>query len=282
MGTYVRPDCLANALACRAGGAGVLAGGTDYWPARVGLVGCPSGSATVLDLSGLGELRAITEFRSETRIGGLATWTDIAEAALLPQLRALQMAAVEVGGRQIQNRGTIGGNLCNASPAADGVPALLALDAEVELASVRGSRRLKLEDFLLGPRQTALLPDELLIAVVVPKPAGDVRSHFIKLGARRYQLISIVMVAGVLERKSGRVVKARLAVGSCSAVAQRLPELEAALKGRTCDATLGDGVTPSHLSALAPIDDIRSDAAYRREAALVLARRLLAELGGGP
>jgi CO/xanthine dehydrogenase FAD-binding subunit len=175
----------------------------------------------------------------------------------------------------VQNRGTLVGNLCNASPAADGVPPLLALDAGIELASLGGVRRLALGDFLRGNRQTALTPGEIATAVIVPKSGPDSRARFEKLGARAYLVISIVMVAAVIEAEAGCIARARIAIGACSAVAQRLPGLEAALVGLPL-AAAASLPTPDHLAALAPIDDVRATAAYRRQAALVLLRRALA------
>ena len=154
---------------------------------------------------------------------------------------------------QIQNAGTLAGNLCNASPAADGVPALLVLDAEVELASAAGTRRLALADFILGNRKTARRPGELVTAVRIPKASAAGRSHFVKLGARRYLVISIVMAAARLAvDEAGLVSEAAIAVGACSAVAQRLPALEAALLGEPADATLAERVEAGHLAGLAP------------------------------
>src|SRR4029453_5476671 len=122
--------------------------------------------------------------------------------------------------------------------------------------------------------------DEIVTAILVPKPRAAARSHFLKLGARRYLVISIVMVAGVVETDAaGTIAAARLAIGSCSAVPQRLPALETALAGRPLDAA-GDLVAPAHLAHLAPIDDIRGSAAYRQQAALALTRDLLTQLAG--
>ncbi len=191
----------------------------------------------------------------------------------------MQQAAREIGGRQIQNRGTIGGNLCNASPAADGAPPLLALDAAVELASVSGVRAVALSEFLVAPRQTALDETEVLTALLIPQPHREAVSHFIKLGARKYQLISIVMGALVLRIEAGQVAHIALAIGACSPVARRLPALEAHLRGKPA-ADLEGHVTAAHLAPLAAIDDVRADAAYRRDAALVVVRRLLAAARG--
>jgi CO/xanthine dehydrogenase FAD-binding subunit len=269
---------LAEALALREGGAQVIAGGTDFYPARVGRPLYDRDVACVLDLTALPDLRGFREGPDEYRIGALTSWTDIAEAPLPAQFYCLQAAAREVGGRQIQNRGTIGGNLCNASPAADGVPALLALGAEVELASRAGKRRLPLDEFILGPRKVALRPDEIATAILVPKPKGEAHSSFVKLGARKYLVISIVMAAGYLEIIGSRISNARIAVGACSPVARRLPALEAALRGEVAISNLARLVRPEHLAPLAPIDDVRASAEYRAEAALTVVQRLLAEL----
>jgi CO/xanthine dehydrogenase FAD-binding subunit len=274
---YARPRALDEALALRESGAQVIAGGTDFYPARVGRPLYDRDIACVLDLTGLPELRGIREEARQFRIGALTSWTEIAEAPLPAQFFCLQAAAREVGGRQIQNRGTLGGNLCNASPAADGVPALLALGAEVELLSRAGRRSLALSEFILGPRKIALRPDEIASAILIPKPKGAAHSSFVKLGARKYLVISIVMAAGCLDVAGSRIAEARIAVGSCSPVAQRLPALEAALKGKVVS-NLARVVQPEHLAPLKPIDDVRASAEYREEAALVVVRRLLAEL----
>jgi CO/xanthine dehydrogenase FAD-binding subunit len=275
---YARPKALDEALALRQSGAQIVAGGTDFYPARVGKPLYDRDVACVLDLTGLRDLRGIHDEGAQVRIGALTSWTAIAEAALPAQFYCLQAAAREVGGRQIQNRGTIGGNLCNASPAADGVPALLALGAEIELLSGAGRRQLPLSDFILGPRQIDLRADEIASAILIPKPKGAAHSSFVKLGARKYLVISIVMAAGYLDVVGSRIVDARIAVGSCSPTARRLPALEAALKGEVAISNLARLVKPEHLAPLAPIDDVRGSADYRQEAALVVLKRLLTEL----
>jgi CO/xanthine dehydrogenase FAD-binding subunit len=276
---YARPRALDEALALRKSGAQIIAGGTDFYPTRVGRPLYDRDVACVLDLTALSALRGIRETADQYRIGALTTWTDIAEAPLPAQFYCLQAAAREVGGRQIQNRGTIGGNLCNASPAADGVPALLALGAEIELLSRGAKRRLALSDFILGPRRIALRADEIAAALLIPKPKGAAHSSFVKLGARKYLVISIVMAAGYLDVAGSRIAEARIAVGSCSPVARRLPALEAALKGELAISDLTRLVKPEHLAPLQPIDDVRASAEYREEAALVVVKRLLSELG---
>jgi CO/xanthine dehydrogenase FAD-binding subunit len=191
----------------------------------------------------------------------------------------LKLAAREIGGIQIQNAGTIAGNVCNASPAADSLPSLLALDAEVELASLDGQRRLPIAEFVTGNRRTLRRPDELVTALLIPNLGGDTRSDFMKLGGRKYLVISIVMVAAVLELDGKRIERARIAVGACSEIARRLPALETTLAGQPLDGALGQSVKPEHIAGLSPIDDLRASAAYRRKAALVLLRRSLDRLG---
>jgi len=273
MADYLRPTSLDEALQALARPWTVLAGGTDFYPARVG----PAIDENVLDIGGIAALRGITAGPDGWRLGATTTWSELLEAELPPLFGGLKQAAREIGGRQIQNAATIAGNLCNASPAADGVPPLLALDAVVELAGRAGTRHLPLASFITGNRRTVLAPGELLVAIHVPRPAGEARSAFLKLGARRYLVISIAMAAATLEIEGGRVVAARIAVGACSAVAQRLPALEAALLGATVD-SLATSVEVSQLEPLSPIDDVRGSAAYRREAAVTLLRRLLAGL----
>ena len=266
---YLRPHTLDEALQTLNRGARVLAGATDLLPAagETGLVG------SFVDVSRIAALRGISREDDFLRIGGATTWSEIARAKLPPAFGALQGAAREIGAVQIQNRGTLAGNLCNASPAADGAPPLLILDAEVELASPRGLRRLALPRFLLGARKTALDADEILTAILCPNPSPQGRSAFFKLGARRYLVISIAMVAVGLEIVDGAVREARVAVGACSAVAVRLPAAEARLTGAPVNDALGDLLLAEDFTALAPIDDIRAGAEYRRAAALELTRR---------
>jgi CO/xanthine dehydrogenase FAD-binding subunit len=273
---YLRPASLDEALAALANSKlTVLAGGTDYFPARVG----KPIDDDILDISGIASLRGIRDEGNYWRIGATTTWNDIIVAELPPLFDGLELAAREIGGVQIQNSGTVAGNLCNASPAADGVPPLLALDARVEIADAGGSASVALADFIVGNRKTLLRPHQLLTAILIPKPAHAARSHFAKLGARKYLVVSIVIVAATLEVEAGRVRAARVAVGAASAVAQRLPLLEAALIGQTCDASLGEQVKAEHLLPLAPIDDVRASGEYRLDAALTLARRVLNHIG---
>ena len=168
----------------------LVAGGTDFFPAK----GRAPVTRDILDISRLSGLRGLDwQANDSLRIGATTTWTDIIRTKLPPGFDALKAAAREVGSVQIQNAGTIAGNLCNASPAADGVPPLLTLETTVEIAGPNGSRRLALPDFILGPRQTALEDGELVVALHVPPLPAGARAAFHKLGARKYLVISITM-----------------------------------------------------------------------------------------
>ncbi len=258
--------------------AAVIAGGTDWFPAQ----GQRPLKGDLVDITRVPELRGISRDTGDKggwRIGGATTWTDVIRADLPPAFDGLKAAAREVGSIQIQNAGTIAGNLCNASPAADGVPPLLTLGAVVELASTAGTRRMALSDFLKGPRQTARMPGEVLTALHVPDLPEAAQGAFLKLGAREYLVISIAMAAVVVTLDQGRIVQAAVAVGSCSATAQRLPALEGDLAGRRAQDVLdaGAGIIASrHLAPLSPIADVRGSAEYRLEAAGTLCARALA------
>lgn len=273
---YSIPTDLHDALVALAAGARPIAGGTDLY-ASLG-EGLPKGD--LVDLTRIGGLGGIGHTGNGWRIGATATWSQIARADLPPAFAALQQAAREVGALQVQNAGTIGGNLVNASPAADGVVPLLLLDAEVEVTSLGATRHLPLSEFLVGPRQTALRQGEVLRAIHLPAPPAG-RSAFAKLGSRAYLVISFVMVAALLELDRGVIRTARIAVGACSPVARRLSALEEALTGQDV-ALLGESlqITATHLAPLAPIDDLRADAAYRLDAARVLVRRALLQAAG--
>jgi len=277
MASYYRPRELHEALAVLGnGGCTVLAGGTDYYPARVE----HSMPGDVLDISAISALRRIEVTAEHFRIGAGVTWSDLIRADLPACFDGLKLAGREIGGVQIQNAGTIAGNICNASPAADGMPNLLALEAVVELTSKDRLRHVPIGEFVTGNRRTQCQPQELMTGILVPRRFAGARSSFMKLGARRYLVISIVMVAAVVESRQGKVARARIAVGSCSEVACRLTELEAALVGLPTDQTMVKAATPRHLAPLTPIDDVRASAAYRREAALVLVQRALSALQG--
>ncbi len=251
----------------------ILAGGTDYYP---GLRSEPP-KGQVLDISKLDDLRGIKRADDHYRVGALTTWSEIAAASLPPAFHALQQAALEVGSVQIQNRATIAGNLCNASPAADGVPPLLALDASVELRAQSATRVLTLQEFLRGYRLTAKKRDELVSAILIPTAALKGVSAFRKLGARKYLVISIGMVAAKLVVEDNIITDAAVAIGACSEVAQRLPAVEQLIIGESAEAHVVAAINPSHLPQIKPISDIRASAEYRYDAAVELVRRTLTD-----
>lgn len=251
----------------------IVAGGTDFYP------GLRDRAVTepVMDITAIAGLRGIARDGDTWRIGALATWSDLIAADLPPAFDALKLAAREVGSVQIQNRATIVGNLCNASPAADGVPPLLNLDASVELMSSDGRRQLPLAQFIRGNRVTACRPDEIVTAITLPAASAMGRSDFLKLGVRKYLVISIVMVATRIERTADDTLGGvAVAVGACSEVSTRLPGLEQALVGRPATIDLRSAVLPNHFAPLAPIDDVRASRGYRMHAARELVCRSLA------
>ncbi len=276
--TYARPETLREAVDWLAANKAVIAAGCTDLFAMTANQTLPG---PVLDITAIPELSGITRTSEGWRIGASTKWSAFARADLPPAFEALKLAAREVGSIQIQNSGTIGGNLCNASPAADGVPPLLVLDAQVEITGVTGARRMKLADFITGPRRTALQPGDLLTAILIPEAATSGRSHFLKLGARKSLVISIVMVAARLVVENGVVQSAAIAVGSCSPVATRLPALEAALAG--VEAAKAESIVSDALlaDALSPISDVRADDAYRRDAARELVARVISSLAQG-
>ena len=266
--TYFAPETLDDALAhLDTTATSIVAGGTDFFPAL------GTAPQAILDVRRIKGLRGIAPDHAGWRIGAATTWSDVINADLPAAFDGLKQAAREVGSQQIQNTGTLAGNLVNASPAADGVPPLLALGAQVELASVRGVRVLPLSEFITGVRQTALQAGEMVTAILIPPQPDHARAAFSKLGSRKYLVISTAMVAAVIARDAqGRIDHARVAVGACSPVAQRLPVLETDLIGTTTDVQ----ITAAHLSPLAPISDLRGSGEYRLDAATELIRRTIA------
>lgn len=260
---YAKPTTLDAALALLAEGKWrILAGGTDFYPA----LGNRPHREDVLDINGLCELRGIAETPGYIVIGARTSWTDLIRHELPAAFDGLKFAAREVGSVQIQNMATVAGNLCNASPAADSVPPLFTLDAEVEIRSAAASRFLPLDRFILGNRRTSLEQGEMVTAIRIPRQSAAGTSGFFKLGARRYLVISIAMAAARLVISNGMIEQAAIAVGSCSAVARRLAGVETALRGIAV-ADIPAAIASAEISELAPIDDVRASADYRSEAA---------------
>ena len=268
---YLSPTRLEDALQMLATHVpSVIAGGTDWYPAQ----GEAPVKCDLLDVTRIEGLRGIARSDAGWRIGGASTWSDIIAADLPPAFDGLKAAAREVGSVQIQNAGTVAGNLCNASPAADGVPPLLMLDAVVELQSAQGTRVLPLDQFLTGVRQTALGVDELVCAILIPEVSATRKSAFMKLGARKYLVISIAMVAVSFELENSVLRDMRIAVGACSPVALRLRGLERAVEGQALESVEGI-VRDADLSMLSPIDDVRGSEVYRLDVVRSLIMRAI-------
>jgi CO/xanthine dehydrogenase FAD-binding subunit len=247
----------------------VVAGGTDVFAAL------KPGAApeSILDVTRIAGLRGITKDQGGWRIGATTRWSDIIRADLPACFDGLAQAAREVGSLQIQNAGTLAGNLCNASPAADGVPPLLTLGAQVEIRSAAAQRRLPLSEFVTGVRRVALRDGELVTAIHIPRQPAHAVSAFEKLGGRRYLVISIAMCAVVIGcDDTGRIDHARIAVGACSPVAMRLRALEADTLGRHPEDI---AVRPEHLAPLSPIGDMRGSAEYRLDVVAEQIRRAI-------
>ena len=282
----VTPGTLDEALAAvDQPGARPVAGGTDL------LIELARGEhpelATLVDLSRVAGLDSVTDDDGILVIGALVTHNRVVADPLLRRGAApLVQACREIGSPQLRNRATVAGNLVTASPANDTISALLALDAEVRVASVRGARRIPLAEFHTGLRRTALQPGELVTAVAFPALTGPWRANFLKLGLRRAQAISVVhlAVAARLEPGTGEpdeppvVAEARVAVGSVAPTVVRLAEVEAALAGATLDPATIERAAGLARSSVDPIDDLRGTASYRRRLVAEMTSRSLAAL----
>ncbi len=272
---YAQPTSLDDALKLAGQAqARFVMGGTDFFPAHG--EGVPD--ADIIDLSRVVGLRDLEIQRDTIRIGAGVTWTDVIKSNLPPAFDALKAAGQEVGSVQIQNAGTVVGNICNASPAADGVPPLLTLDAEVLLLGPRGVRNLPLSQFIQGPRQTQLAKGELVTGLRIPTPKPRMVSSFLKLGSRKYLVISIAMVAVCLRVTRDKIADLRVSVGACSPVARRLTRLEMRLTGQPVHILAEPGVVNAQdLASLSPIDDVRGSAIYRLDAVQALIQRALVD-----
>ena len=274
------PSTLAEAYQLLGSGDGwqPIAGGTDLMVQITGeLAPAP---ARVLDIWRLDELRGIELAENQLTIGALTTYTQIRQSAeCRAQLPALMQAAATIGAAQIQNRGTLGGNIVNASPAGDTLPVLLAVDAEFVLGSARGERSVAAAAFWPAYRRTARAPDELLLSVVIPLPAGR-QVRFRKVGTRRAQAISKVVMALAWREDGGVWRDVRLALGSVAATPIRARDTEAVLEGAAPRQQTADHAADSLAAEIHPIDDVRSTADYRRAVAARVLHRLLRDEGG--
>ncbi len=268
---YFAPESLGDALTAAADGAKIVGGCTDFYPALA-----PGKMPTdIVDITRVREMRQIAKCVDGWRIGAAVTWAEIAAYPMPTYLRCLQQAAVTVGSVQIQNSATIGGNICNASPAADGIPPLLVLDAKLEIQSQSANRTIPLAEFITGVRRVDLSPGELLTAIIIPKVTSPSGSSFVKLGSRKFLVISIAMASALVAVRDRRLDDVRIAVGSCAPTAVRLPLLEQKLCGLPVNAVAGYRILSAHLAALTPISDMRGTVEYRFMAAGELCRRAI-------
>ncbi|HEY3359954.1 MAG TPA: FAD binding domain-containing protein [Polyangia bacterium] len=272
---FFAPTTLAEAIARVAEGAVPLAGGTDLlidWERR-------PHPQSVCDLARVPGLRGVEERAGRLWLGALVTHGEIVRAPLLGAAAPLLVeAARSIGAVQVRARGTVGGNIANASPAADVATALLALEAEVELHGPAGPRAVALGDFAFGPRRTARREGELITGVSFPRPGGEVQGYE-KLGLRAAQAISVVSLAVRLRLGAGGVERAVFALGSVAPTAIRAPRAEAALAGRPLDAAAVAAAAAALCATATPIDDVRASAEYRRAMAGALLERFVERAG---
>jgi CO/xanthine dehydrogenase FAD-binding subunit len=268
------PASLADALALLKNEPGVwkpFAGGTDL---MVLLEAGRLPHRNYINIWGLDELRGVEANDDHVTLGALTTYTGVQTNPILrDEFPMLCQAASETGGLAIQNRGTLGGNIINASPAADSPPALLAYDAEIELVSSAGSRWLPYHGFHTGYKQMHLGADELLSRIRLPRNTKGATHYYRKVGTRKAQAISKVCLAAVGQMNDGQISDARIALGSVAPVVVRCVQTEDSLRGRKPDAETIAAACDTLVREISPIDDIRSTADYR----LQVARNLLTD-----
>ena len=254
-----------------------IAGGTDLMVSLTGELAPPPDS--VIDLWAIDALRGIAIDGDALTLGALTTYTDVRRSALCREhVPALVEAAATIGAAQIQNRGTLGGNIANASPAGDTLPVLLAADAVIVVGSERGERHVPAAEFWTGYRQTALAHDELIVRIRLPI-AAEREMRFRKVGTRRAQAISKVVMA-VAWQGDGKWHDVRVALGSVAATPIRATATEHALEGRAPTPETADAAAETLAGELAPIDDVRSTAEYRRLVAARVLHRIVRDAGG--
>jgi CO/xanthine dehydrogenase FAD-binding subunit len=274
----IAPKTLAGVLSRLSSEAGVwrpFAGGTDL------MVLFASGHLPhrkYVSLWGIPGLEKIEVTKDALILGALATYTDIANhPTVQSEFPNLAASARETGAWAIQNRGTIGGNIANASPAADTPPSLLVYDAAIELISVRGARVIPYSEFHLGYKRTALGVDEIIHRVILPRTTDTLSHYYRKVGTRKAQAISKVCFSGVLQKSGAVLNDVRIGLGSVSATPIRAKKTEVVLRGKALDRALLEQARVSLASEITPIDDIRSTAEYRQRVAQNLLEEFLGQ-----
>lgn len=280
---YVRPGSLEEAAELlRAGNVTMLAGGTDLMPQTK--AGRMQFQPVLMNLRRVPELRGIAEEGGVVRIGALVTITELRDSALVRgRLDLLWQACDHFASDQIRNAATIGGNICNASPAGDTLVPLLALDARVVLASKpygkMEKRRVALGDFFTGPGKTVRRPSELLAAVEVPLPPRGFAGVFYKNGTRPGLDISAIAIAAGAVLEGKRLTQVRIAFGAVAPTPIRAPRTEAALEGHALDTATLDAAAEAAVVEIHPISDVRASDWYRRELVRNMLKRVLSHVG---
>jgi len=272
---YLRPATVDEALAARIAHPAwpYLCGGTDLMVNA----GQKAGPPGVIDLWAMPELCGITELGGgAVRIGAATPWLEMIESDLVAARAPILVAAArEIGALQIQARGTLGGNIGTSSPVGDSLPVLLALDAQLELRSVRGGRAVPYAGYCTGYRKTVLAPDELITAITIPSSPTGSKQLWRKVGTRRAQSISKVMAAAVLCVEGGRIRQARIGLGAVADRPIRAVNVEAAILDRAPNAATADAAAAALAVELKPITDVRSTAAYRMDTIQHVIRRFV-------
>lgn len=276
---YIAPSTVSealDALSQHAPDCKLLAGGTDL---LVDLKHTLEGPQVVIGLSDVRELKGIEETDAGLRIGAMVTHTELMRSPLIAaHAPAMIDAARTIGAVQTRNMGTVGGNLVTCVPSLDSGPVLVALDASVTLAGAGGRRQMPLTEFFVGPRQTALEPDELLVEVLIPRPMLGRPAAFLKFGLRKGQALALVNAAASVAVDDGVITEARIALGAVAPTVIRAVQAEAIITGKEVSDTgaLGEAAEVAVTEAR-PIDDFRASAEYRRELIRVGTRRVLTE-----
>jgi carbon-monoxide dehydrogenase medium subunit len=260
-----------------------LAGGTDLLPLmRDRAISVEE----LVDIQDLQELKGITVEDGVLRIGALATLTEVLESPLVAEKAPVLREAVgQIGSVQTRNQGTLTGNLCNASPAADSAPALMVLGVQASVASAKGARKIPVEDLFAGPKMNSLGKDELVTEILIPELPPGSGAAFEKLGRRRGITLAVVNAAAYLAMDGKKCVDARIALGAIAATPIRLPDVEATYIGKELTPEAIEESSRACYALVSPVDDVRASAEYRREMACVLVKRAivnaLARAGGG-
>jgi carbon-monoxide dehydrogenase medium subunit len=271
---YHSPESLDEALSLLAELENVtpVIGGTDLMIAMRNGVSVPS---HVVDLNKISELNYVKEEEGIIRIGATATHAQVANSSFVSRVHSLVDSVSRIGSPQIRNRGTITGNICNASPAADSAPPLLVHLAEVEIQSLTGKRVIPITDLFAGPKINSLEMGELLTEIRIPVPPAGSASSFMRIGRRKAFTLSVVSAAAYIQMEGETCTDAKVAFGSVAITPIRVPEAESLLPGSKLDEETVKAASKAVYEAVKPITDVRGTAEYRKDMCPVLMRRAI-------